>query len=90
MKQLRPHLEEKTFVERIKYLQTKYGYKLITFVEDGEVKAASGFRICDSLAWGRYLYVDDLITDETSRSKGYASQLFDWLEEELLREKWSL
>jgi len=28
------------------------------------------------------LYVDDLITDELNRSKGFAKQLFDWLDEE--------
>jgi len=82
MKQLRPHLKEQIYVEKVKRLQQEYGYKLIAIFENGEAKAAAGFRICDSLAWGRYLYVDDLITDQDSRSSGYAKQLFDWLEDE--------
>jgi hypothetical protein len=83
MKQLRPHLEEETYLSKIKQLQLEYGYKLIVIFENGEAKAAAGYRICDSLAWGKYLYVDDLITDQASRSRGYANQLFDWLDEEL-------
>jgi GNAT superfamily N-acetyltransferase len=83
MKQLRPHLEEETYLSRIKQLQLEYGFKLIVIFENGEAKAAAGYRICDSLAWGKYLYVDDLITDQGSRSRGYANQLFEWLEEEL-------
>ncbi len=85
MKQLRPHLQKESYVNEIKQLQLQYGYNLITMIQDGAVKAAAGYRISSSLAWGKYLYVDDLITDEDSRTNGYAAQLFDWLEEELHR-----
>lgn len=83
MKQLRPHLEEETYLSQIKQLQLEYGYKLIVIFENEEAKAAAGYRINHSLAWGKYLYVDDLITDQDSRSRGYANELFDWLDEEL-------
>ncbi|BBI34019.1 GNAT family N-acetyltransferase [Cohnella abietis] len=85
MKQLRPHLKEETYLSKIKHLQLEYGYKLIVIFENGVAKAAAGYRICDSLAWGKYLYVDDLITDQESRSSGYGKQLFDLLDEELLK-----
>jgi GNAT superfamily N-acetyltransferase len=87
MKQLRPHLQEETYVRQIKRLQAEYGYTLIAIYENGEAKAAAGYKICESLAWGKYLYVDDLITDEHSRSKGYAKQLFDWLDEQLIKQQ---
>lgn len=87
MKQLRHHLEEETYLARIRQLQREYGYRLIILIEDGEAKASAGYRMCDSLAWGKYLYVDDLITDEASRSNGYANQLIDWLEKELKKNK---
>ncbi|XEC92522.1 GNAT family N-acetyltransferase [Paenibacillus tarimensis] len=80
MKQLRPHLEEESYLYRIKQLQLYYDYQLIALLEEGKVRAAAGYRICDSLAWGKYLYVDDLITDEASRSRGFANQLFDRLD----------
>ncbi|MHC0038803.1 GNAT family N-acetyltransferase [Pseudoneobacillus sp. C159] len=78
-KQLRPHVIQDEFVEKINRLQERYGYQLVAILENDEVKAAAGYRITESLAWGKYLYVDDLITDETSRKKGYAKLLWDWL-----------
>ena len=39
----------------------------------------AGFRILHSLAWGRFCYVDDLVTDEQSRSEGLGAELMDWL-----------
>ena len=83
IKQLRPHLKEETYLCKIRHLQMNFGYKLVVVSESGVVKAA-GYKFCDSLAWGRYLYVDDLITDHASRSNGFAKQIFDWLEEEAM------
>ena len=45
----------------------------------GEVKAVAGFRLSEALAWGKYMYIDDLVTASQARSKGYGGQLFDWL-----------
>ena len=45
---------------------------------DGVV-AVAGFRIGDNLAWGRFMYVDDLATLAAQRSKGYGSGLLSWL-----------
>ncbi|WP_121661501.1 GNAT family N-acetyltransferase [Metabacillus litoralis] len=78
-KQLRPHLTEEKFLGKIRRLQENYGFNLVAIIENDEVKAAAGYRITESLAWGNYFYVDDLITDETSRRKGYAKILWDWL-----------
>jgi GNAT superfamily N-acetyltransferase len=54
------------------------GYKLACLV-DGEVKAVAGFRISECLAWGKVLYVDDLVSKSGERSKGYGGELLDWL-----------
>jgi GNAT superfamily N-acetyltransferase len=79
MAQLRPHLSEQEFVERVGRQRERAGYAL-AFVEDaGAVCAVAGFRISEWLAWGKSLYVDDLVTDEANRSKGYGDALFDWL-----------
>lgn len=43
------------------------------------MKAVAGFRISECLAWGRFLYVDDLVASANDRSKGYGGTLFDWL-----------
>jgi GNAT superfamily N-acetyltransferase len=76
---LRPHLVESEFVDRIQR-QQQQGYQL-AYGEDGGVKAIAGFRISENLAWGKFLYVDDLVTAESDRSKGYGARLFEWLVE---------
>jgi GNAT superfamily N-acetyltransferase len=78
-KQLRPHLTEDKFIRKIRRLQDNYGFNLVVVIENDKVNAAAGYRITESLAWGNYFYVDDLITDEKSRRKGYAKVLWDWL-----------
>ena len=84
MRQLRPHLEEDEYVRRVRE-QRALGYRIAVVEEDGEVRAAAGFRILDMLVQGRHLYVDDLVTDETRRSKGHGGLLFDWLMDEARR-----
>jgi GNAT superfamily N-acetyltransferase len=79
MAQLRPHLKESEFLDRIRRQGRDSGYALAFLEEDGSVHSVAGFRVSESLYYGRFLYVDDLITDESSRSKGQGGQLFDWL-----------
>ncbi len=43
------------------------------------MRCAAGFRIVEFLAWGRFLYVDDLVTAENSRSEGQGKRMLDWL-----------
>ncbi|MBX3718557.1 MAG: GNAT family N-acetyltransferase [Parachlamydiales bacterium] len=81
MRQLRPHLEEKLFVERVKRQQIQ-GYQLAYLEIDGEVRACAGFRILEFLAWGKVLYIDDLVTDSAMRKNGLASVLLKWVLEQ--------
>ncbi len=76
--QLRSSLSEAEFFDRVKR-QQKSGYKLVFVKDQNKVVAVAGFRITESLAWGKFMYVDDLITDSDNRSKGYGDTLFDWL-----------
>jgi GNAT superfamily N-acetyltransferase len=75
---LRPHLERARFLERIRR-QGEGGYRLAFLETAGAVRAVAGFRILESLASGRFLYVDDLVTAPDDRSKGLGGALFDWL-----------
>ena len=75
---LRPHLQRDEFVSRVRRQQQESGYALAC-VTAGEVKAVAGFRISECLAWGKFLYVDDLVTATSDRSQGYGGILFDWL-----------
>ena len=78
MKQLRPEVKKEDFLEKVKR-QGENGYQLAYLEEKGEVVAVAGFRFSETLAWDKLLYVDDLITDEDKRSKGYGDKLMDYL-----------
>ncbi len=80
MHQLRPHLVESEFVERVRE-QMKEAYQLAFIMEEGEVNACAGFRISNNLFMGKNLYVDDLISAEDQRSKGLGTSLMTWLRE---------
>ena len=84
MAELRPHVPEAEFLDRVRG-QMGEGYEL-AFVEDGvRVCAVAGFRVAHNLAWGHFLYVDDLVTAAAGRSKGYGKALLDWLVAEARR-----
>lgn len=76
--QLRPHVRPEEFVARVRG-QEAQGYRLAFVREAGHVVAVAGFRTMESLAWGRFLYVDDLVVDETWRSRGVGHRLIEWL-----------
>jgi len=86
MADLRPHLREDEFVARVQRQQRNHGYRLAILEEEGAIRAVAGFRIGESLAWGRFLYVDDLVAAARVRFRGYGQQLFDWLLAEARRE----
>ncbi len=81
MRELRPHLVgELEFVFQVERQQAQ-GYQLALLESDEIVRAVAGFRVSEKLSAGRFLYVDDFATRTEDRSKGYGSQLFDWLAE---------
>ncbi|HEX5635012.1 MAG TPA: GNAT family N-acetyltransferase [Gemmatimonadales bacterium] len=81
MAQLRPHVAEADFVRRVRELEPG-GFRLAALEADGVVRAVAGYRIQDMLVSGRQLYVDDLVTDESSRSAGHGRALLAWLADE--------
>ncbi len=86
--ELRPHLDAREhMVEIINTRQRPEGYRLIgSFVEGREeAVAVAGFRLLHSLAWGRFLYVDDLSTCAEYRRQGHGERLMQWLDEEARR-----
>jgi GNAT superfamily N-acetyltransferase len=78
MAELRPHVSAGDFLPRVRRQVQTAGYKL-AYVRDVEVKAVAGFRISECLAWGKFMYVDDLVSKSDDRSKGYGGALVDWL-----------
>ena len=80
MSQLRPHVAEADFLPRVRE-QARAGYRLAYVENAGRPVAVAGFRVSENLAWGRFLYVDDLVTGADHRSQGYGAALLSWLKE---------
>src|SRR3982751_4078687 len=78
MRQLRLHLKEEEYIEVVHRLR-RSGYRLAFVAEGGEVRCVAGFRVVEFLAYGKFLYVDDLVTAEDARSEGHGKRMLDWL-----------
>lgn len=78
MRELRPALTEESFREQV-MRQAAQGYRLVYLEQGGKPAACAGYRILENLAWGRFLYVDDLVTVPAARSQGLGDRLFQWL-----------
>ena len=85
MAELRPHLSVEQFRAQVER-QGQTGYRLAFVEAGGEVRSAAGYRIGEYLAWGKILYVDDLVTRTVDHGTGYGSALMDWLIAEARRE----
>ena len=85
MRELRPRYALEDFVEQVQRQIVNDGFLLAYLEADGEVRAAAGYRFGENLHHGRYLYVDDLITREADRSRGFGEKLFAWLVAEARR-----
>lgn len=82
IQELRPKLKDKEeFVDQIKR-QIKQGYTLVYLRDDEDVVACMGFRIFETLCWKNILYIDDLITREKSRRKGFGKMLLEYAVEQ--------
>ncbi len=80
MRELRPHIAADEFLARVQ-AQAGAGYRLAFLDGVGGPVAVAGFRMQENLAWGRFLYVDDLVTCATERSKGHGAAMLSWLKD---------
>jgi GNAT superfamily N-acetyltransferase len=88
MLELRPNIgPEPAFADQVDNVLRPEGYRLVGFFvkDDLYAAAAAGFRVAHMLAWGHFMYIDDLGTRGEHRRQGYAGQLMDWLIEEAKR-----
>lgn len=86
MRQLRAHLAREAYVPAIRALMASDGFRLAALTDEGQVRALAGYRFMNMLYCGRILYVDDLVSDESARSRGYGRRMMDWLKDEARRE----
>lgn len=78
LKVLRPHLNRETFLEQV-LRQQAFGYQIFGIKQGNRFVSVAGYRVVEFLAWGKILYLDDLITLPSSRGQGFAGALLDHL-----------
>jgi GNAT superfamily N-acetyltransferase len=81
MKQLRTHLDEKMYLDLVLDAKGEDSYRLFALIDEGEIVAVTGFKPMITLYYGRFVWVCDLVTDTTKRSKGYGEKLLAFVHE---------
>lgn len=76
MGQLRTQLTAEQIKSQIAR-QLNNGYELLAVVDDDKAIATCGFVMTEKLAWGKHIYIDDLVTLSESRSHGAGRLLLD-------------
>jgi GNAT superfamily N-acetyltransferase len=66
--------------------QRATGYRIAASFAGDEAAAVAGFRIGENTAWGRFLYVDDLVTRVAHRGHGHADEVMAWVASEATRQ----
>lgn len=79
MAQLRPKLRAEEFVGRVRRMGAEKYRLAFRTDEAGEVCAVAGFREMEMLYAGRTVYIDDLVTAASARSRGHGDALLDWV-----------
>ncbi|MBV1879173.1 MAG: GNAT family N-acetyltransferase [Pseudomonadales bacterium] len=77
MKKLRPLLIEAEFPNQIGR-QQQQGYHLMVLQEHQTPVSLMGYRLVENLIIGKFLYIDDLVTEPDLKQRGHASQLLAW------------
>jgi N-acetylglutamate synthase-like GNAT family acetyltransferase len=78
LNQLRPHLQQSEFLAQVQR-QQQSGYQLVFLEQANQVVAVAGFNMGECLAWGKFMYVYDLVVAESMRSQGHGQQILQWL-----------
>lgn len=76
--QLRPQYSLEQIKAQIRK-QQQGGYQLACVIEGDRALCVAGFTLGEKLAWGKHIYIDDLVTDENCRSTGAGRLLIEWL-----------
>ncbi|MDH3419496.1 MAG: GNAT family N-acetyltransferase [Gammaproteobacteria bacterium] len=76
--QLRTNFDRQSLLAQIR-VQQRAGYQIAYAESGGEVLCVAGFVVSSKLAWGKNIYIDDLVTDANHRSSGAGKGMMDWL-----------
>jgi GNAT superfamily N-acetyltransferase len=75
IRELRPHLTEAEFTARCREAGTRDAYTMYGLYEGEKCLGALGMRRLVDLLHGPHFYIDDLVVDETARSRELGARL---------------
>ena len=78
MRELRNHLSEAEYMDRVKTMSNE-GYRQYAHCVADEIVAIAGVITLTNLYYGKHLFVYDLVTKSDQRSKGYGEKLLTCL-----------
>ncbi|WP_370679690.1 GNAT family N-acetyltransferase [Comamonas sp. GB3 AK4-5] len=81
MQALRPHLGDAVAFAAQARRQASQGYRLLAAWQEDQVLGLAGYRLQENLLYGRFLYLDDLVTADLSRNQGVGAQLMAAMQE---------
>lgn len=77
MQQLRPHIPSADdFIARVSRMR-RQAYRLLAVWRGDEALALAGYRLQENLVYGRFLYLDDLVTHESARGEKWGARLVE-------------
>ncbi|MBV7483437.1 GNAT family N-acetyltransferase [Bordetella sp. BOR01] len=86
MQQLRPHLQtHEDFAQRVQRMSAER-YRILGAWDGPASLAVAGYRLQENLIYGRFLYVDDLVTTVASRGRNLGARLLDGLSDIAMRQ----
>lgn len=74
MKELRTNLNQSTYLDFLQSMR-KEGYKLFALYYDEQIVALTGIIMQTNFYFGKHVFVHDLVTKSSERSKGYGEEL---------------
>lgn len=77
MLQLRPSYTQESLSAQIARQQDD-GYQVVYVKSAERILAVAGFWVDEKLAWGKHIYIDDLVTNSECRSAGVGGFLMAW------------
>ncbi|HEY9664953.1 MAG TPA: GNAT family N-acetyltransferase [Allocoleopsis sp.] len=85
MRELRCNLDEQAYLDLLSSM-VKEGYRLFALRDLGVIVSLAGIAILTNFSYGRYVWVHDLVTASSVRSRGYGGQLLEFIEKFARRE----
>ncbi len=78
MRELRTHLNEASYLDLLDKMRED-GYRLFGLYDHGEMAAVAGIALRTNFYYGNHVFVYDLVTQSTERSKGYGKELLSYI-----------